>query len=107
QEMLRKQFRALVQVCMGPANVLRVLQPAMHQEACAFVGDFLDDEHVAEAYLRQKAVAAGAGFALTPELQEDLQAAYAKASPELPGTTPDGELCLLSVPDGGADQAFR
>ncbi len=108
QGLLRKQFRALLQVCMSPGNVLRVLMPAMMQETGAYLSQHLEDTAVAAVYLRQYGAQQESGkYALTPQLQEDLQAAFGKAAPGLAGATPDGELCLLAVPQDGCEQVFR
>jgi hypothetical protein len=108
QGLLRKQYRALVHVCMSPGNVLRMLMPAMLHETAAYLGSHLEDTNVAEVYLRQYGARQEEGkYVLTPQLQQDLQAAYGKAAPGLTGATADGELCLLAVPPGACDQVFR
>jgi hypothetical protein len=107
QELMRKQFRALVQVCMTSSNVLRALLPAMHQEAAAYLGSALESANAAEVYLRQFALEQDGQFVLTVEMKEDLETVFARSSPDLTGTPPDGELCLLAVPPGNAEGPFR
>ena len=107
QLMLRKQFRALVQVCMTAGSVLRTLAPAMLEEARGFLGPRLAATDVAETYLEQHGAAESADGTATDVLRQDLLTAYNKAAPELRGTFSAAEIFVLSVPPGHGGQEFR
>ncbi len=105
QVVLRKQFRALVQVCMTSTSVLKTLAPAMLQEARAFLEPALASADVAEQYLEQFAETAEGSA--TEALQRDLKEVHAKAAPELRGLASPNELFILSVPPGSGGKEFR
>jgi hypothetical protein len=107
QLMLRKQFRALVQVCMTAGSVLRTLAPAMLEEARGFLGPRLTATDVAETYLEQHARTESPDTTATDVLRQDLLTAYNRSAPELRGTFSAAETFVLSVPPGSAGQEFR
>jgi hypothetical protein len=107
QLLIRKNFRALVQVCMTAGSVLRTLAPAMLQESKGFLEPRLAATDVAETFLEQQQTAPPAGGSDTERLRQDLLNAYRKAAPELRGKFTPAETFVLSVPAGSGGQEFR
>jgi serine/threonine protein kinase len=103
QKIVRRQFRALVHVCMASSHVIRTLAPTLLQEAESFLGPRLQGANVAELYL--------ARYPDTDEgrsqLANDLLSAYDEAAPELASPAADQEVCLITVPPGQAGDRFR
>lgn len=98
QVLIRKQFRALVHVCMAASNVIRALAPVMHREAELFLEGRLEGASVVDMYLAQHAPE---GVDEEPEaLINDLLVAYDEAAPPFGKGSGKGEICLVCVPDG-------
>jgi serine/threonine protein kinase len=101
EAMFKKQFTALVNVCLTSANVLKNVETAMLQTAEAFVAESLGDQDVAAMFLEQHPDAADAADAIA--------GFYDEASPELPGErrSKGAELCVLAAPSGPAGDRLR
>jgi hypothetical protein len=105
QALIRKQFTALVHVCLASANMLRGLEAAMRQEAEDALGEKLCGAHVIEMFLTQP-VAAGAAPA---DPAEQIRRAFAEAAPDLAGLLGaqpfrTGEVCILAAPPEPEDK---
>lgn len=85
QEMIRRQFRALVHVCMASSGVLRNLQPAMQAEAEAFLDARLMAADVIEMYFTQQAqkMAAKDEADMHQAIRADLARLFDTAAPAL------------------------
>jgi serine/threonine protein kinase len=98
QAMIRRQFTALVRVCLTPANnLLRNLEIAMQDLAEALVHGSLASLNAAELFFAEHADEAAA--------EEAIRAAFDEAAPEL--AERGGTVCLLLVPAGPAGARFR
>jgi hypothetical protein len=53
QSMIRRQFRALTHICLGTANLIKALEPAMLAEAESFVASMPPADNVTEIFLSQ------------------------------------------------------
>jgi serine/threonine protein kinase len=103
QKLVRKQFRALVQVCMASSHVIRTLGPALLDEAERFLDPRLEGANVAELLLaRYPDNAEGQS-----QLGHDLLNAYDRAAPELASGDAEQEVCIITVPPGEAGDRFR
>jgi eukaryotic-like serine/threonine-protein kinase len=98
QDLVQRQFQALVQVCLASANVIKSVEAAMLQEAEAFVAGRLVGADVAEMYL--------ANCAGDDAAREALAADFKGAEPVIHGTPPyqGEELSVLTVPEGSAGE---
>jgi serine/threonine protein kinase len=96
QAMIRKQFIALLQVCLGSANQVKNLEGAMQQEVEAFLASCSKEHNVAELLLEQHPGEDGA--------RNEIAMAFDEAIPELAGVHVEksSEVCILSVPPGRA-----
>lgn len=105
EAMLKKQFTALVNVCLSSGNVLKNVATAMRHTAEQFVAARLGEWNVAEMFLEQHAEAEQAAAALADY--------YDKAAPQLPLTLtpskggPTDELCVLAMPSGPSGERLR
>jgi serine/threonine protein kinase len=97
QSVLRRQFKALVHVCMTSANILKSLAPAMQKEARSYLQGRLGATSVAELFLKR------AGD--TPE--KDLDSAFEEAAPEVIASSTVSERIFLAVPQGEAEAQVR
>jgi serine/threonine protein kinase len=105
QNLIRRQFRALVQVCMSPSNVVRGLAPLMRREAEQFLETQIGSASVVNMYRNQKATA---DDGQDPEelLVNHLVEAYDEAAPELAKGNTDKEICLVCIPAGPEGEGF-
>jgi serine/threonine protein kinase len=93
EETLKKQFQALVNICLNNAHVLKNVEREMVRTAEGFVSELLNDTNPAELLMRQHSDPA--------DLQRELDDCYEKASPELvPGNARVHEVCVLAMPPG-------
>jgi hypothetical protein len=101
QAMIRKQFTALVHVCLTSTNLLRNLEHAMQREAEAFAASRLATTNVSEMYL--------ASHASPEQAREDLLTAFDEAAPEIAGPRHGGapELQLVGLPAGPTGERVR
>jgi hypothetical protein len=107
QAMLRLQFHALVQVCTTSSNVLRVLAPALTQEARAFLEPRLAKTDVAEMYLEQRQQQEGSEGTASDALRQEVLAAHQKATPNLHLAGPTGEILVVGTPASQGGAEFR
>jgi hypothetical protein len=103
QELIRKQYRALVNVCLASSTVVRALGEALLQAADVHLQGRLEGTDAAVLWLSR--------YDHSPEdqvrLQEDLQKAYEAAAPHV-GSASDGrELVVISAPPGPAGDRLR
>jgi len=101
EAMLRKQFTALVNVCLTNANILKNVELAMLQTAETFLGEMLGGVNVAEMFLEHH-----------PDAQQaldEISGFFDESSPELPsdGRRRGAELCAISTPAGPAGDRIR
>ncbi len=101
QELLRRQFRALVHVCMASSTEIKTLAPALLHEAVAFLHARLAGSNVVDLYREQ--------FADTEShlLHDDLMAAYDEAAPELARMAGAQEISLIALPAGTPGEALQ
>ncbi|MGH7171249.1 MAG: tubulin-like doman-containing protein, partial [Gemmataceae bacterium] len=104
--MLKKQFTALVNVCLTSGNVLKNVEAAMLRTAEEFVAASLGEMNVAEMFLEQHAD--------RDEAVAELAGLFDEASPLLPYSTASpanagqaAELCVLTAPSGPASEHLR
>lgn len=89
QKMIRKEYKALVHVCMSTGNVMKEMVPAMLQRAEAFVEECLALPTAAEIFLEQHGT--------DPAICQALGKVFEQARPAWAGA-PAPELYLLGVP---------
>jgi serine/threonine protein kinase len=101
EAMFKKQFTALINICLTSANVLKNVEAAMLHTAEQFVAERLGEMNVAEMFVAQHAETGQAG--------DEITAFFDEAAPQLPGDrrTVAPELCVLSVPSGPAGEQLR
>jgi serine/threonine protein kinase len=105
QKLIRKQFKALVDVCYTrAANVLRALAPAMHGEASSFLRNRLGDANVVGIYLENFE---RGGPDPEHRLQNDLSDAYDAAVPEVTASSPASEVNMFAVPPEQGEDRLR
>jgi serine/threonine protein kinase len=103
EAMLKKQFTALVNVCLTSGNVLKNVEDAMRRTAEEFVAAQLGAMNVAEMFLQHHAQSGKA--------TEEIAGFFDEAVPQLPhavvppqkGGEPH-ELCVLAAPSGPAGE---
>jgi len=105
EAMLRKQFTALVHVCVSKNNMLRDVQAAMLQVAADFAASHQPATSAAELFFEQNP---------DPDAAEGEAADfYAEAAPEITGSKSRhggplaAELCVLAAPDDEASVRLR
>jgi hypothetical protein len=105
EAMLKKEFTALVNVCLTSGNVLKNVEAAMRHTAEAFLSARLGEINVAEMFLKQHAEEANA--------VADLAGFFDEAAPQLPASAlssnarQTAELCVLAAPPGPAGERLR
>jgi serine/threonine protein kinase len=101
QQVIRRQFSALVHVCMTSANLLRSVEVAMQREAENFVGARLPRTTVVDLYLEQQGS--------DEEIQGDVLSIFDEAAPILSDKRQAGspQICILASPPGEAGERFR
>lgn len=100
QELVRRQFHALVQVCTGPALVLKTLAPAMLNEGAAFLEPLLQGASVADLFVKQKG-------GTDEDPRNALLEAYDEAAPELSRRSSPKELCVVVLPNDEQGETLR
>jgi serine/threonine protein kinase len=103
QAIIRKQFKALVHVCMSTANVLKTLAPAMQKETRAFLRARMGEINVAEIFLQQY----GEHSDAQERLEDQLAEGFERAAPEVVSSPPAQELNVLALPPGQGEQQVR
>jgi hypothetical protein len=99
QALIRKQFKALVNVCMSANNMLKDLQIVMYHQAEPFIENRLGKARVVDIYLDLLATPATA--------QELLRQSFQKAEPALRTSAAPGEVSVLVVPADPAVERLR
>jgi serine/threonine protein kinase len=87
---IRKQYRALLNVCMGPAAIVRALAPIMMQEA----GSYLDDRFPAPSMLELLKGQKGG----QSDLEDIIHDLFDEAAPETKRLETDREVSLAILP---------
>jgi serine/threonine protein kinase len=103
QALIRKQFKALVMVCMSAANVLRALAPAMQRETRSYLRSRMGEIDVAEIFLKQF----GQGPSAEDSLLDQLTEGFERAAPEVIASPPAQEHNFLTVPPGPSEERIR
>jgi hypothetical protein len=98
QEMIHKQFMALIQVCLGPSNLIKNLEGVMQKEVEAFLTSCSAGHNVAELLLEQ--------YPAEEDAVNEISTGFDEAVPELAGihVEKSSEMCFLSVPTGKAGE---
>jgi hypothetical protein len=104
QQVIRRHFRALVQVCMGSSQGLQTLLPHMQHEAESFLNDRLANADVVQMYLGQHVKN---GEVDLDKLHEDLRSLFMSAAPDLTGMATKHEICMLALPACPSEEQFR
>ncbi len=106
EAMLKKQFTALVNVCLTSGNVLKNVEDAMRRTAEEFMAVRLSEMNVAEMFLEQHPDASQAA--------EEITSFFDEAVPQLPNSVlpqrkggEAAEMCVLAVPSGPAGERLR
>ncbi|MFO0863103.1 MAG: hypothetical protein U0744_00320 [Gemmataceae bacterium] len=100
QEMIRKQFRALLEICMGSSTVVRNLAPALLQEAEKYLEPGFQGASVAEIVIAQK------GNDDPEHLAEFLQQSFDETAPELGRASPEREIAAIALAGDASGQAL-
>lgn len=103
EELIRKQYRALVNVCMASSTVIRDLAGALQQHAEAFLEDRLEGTDAAALLLSQHADDVQGRSKLGGELLE----AFEKAAPSVGPECEQTEVFFISSPRSEAGEQFR
>ena len=101
QAVIRRDFVALVHVCLASANLLRNVEAAVTAAAEAFAGELLGATNAAELFLEQ--------YTDEETAKDETAVGYNEAHPELaPGKiSAASEICVLATPPGPAGDRFR
>jgi serine/threonine protein kinase len=94
QELIQKQCRALVHVCMTTTHALRGLAPQLRHETESFLSAKVAGANVVEAYLEQDG-----------DRREDLATLFAAAAPGLDVGAED--MCIVAAPPGVPGDQLR
>jgi hypothetical protein len=91
QGLVRRQFKSLAQMCLGPTSNFQDLRALIEQQAETHVESILGKASAAAVYLQDRHADA--------EIRADLSRAFDEAIPKLAGSRFTGpELCFLTVP---------
>jgi eukaryotic-like serine/threonine-protein kinase len=92
QALMRHQYRALLNVCMGPSNLVRTLAPQILHEAAKYLAQQVDGEGVADLWLTAN-----------PDeyaVRDQLLAAFDAAAPNFDATRHPDEVTVAVLPAG-------
>jgi hypothetical protein len=92
QALMRHQYRALLNVCMGPSNLVRTLAPQILHEAAKYLAQHVDGEGVADLWLTAN-----------PDeyaVRDQLLAAFDAAAPNFDATRHPDEVTVAVLPAG-------
>jgi len=94
QDLIGRQFTALIQVCLGPSNLVKNLEIAMQTEVEAYLATCSGIQSVADLFLNQ--------FPDAEQAQDEIASAFDEAVPEFTGLHLErtSESSILSVPIG-------
>lgn len=122
QALIKQEYRALVQICLGPSHVVRELAPLLLREAEAFLEPRLQGSNVAEMFLQRCSIGADTGEEekldpLANGKAEDagqrdlarkaLAKAVALAAPRVGAGDGVAEHAVVVLPDGPESAAFE
>ena len=98
QNLIRNKFTALLNICLGQANLVKNVEMAMQQEAEMFVSSGPVGAGIAEIFLQQ--------FSNEEEAGNELVSAFDEAAPQLAAkqTESSPAFALLAVPPGPSGQ---
>ncbi|MCI0680862.1 MAG: protein kinase [Gemmataceae bacterium] len=99
QTIIAKQFRALLNVCMGPSNLVRNLTPLMIQEAEAFLTPRVPEAVATEFGIHDDDAAQDRG--------EPLASAFDAAAPKLGKPSAPKEITVAAFPDTPAGHHLK
>lgn len=105
QAIIKANFEALLQVCMGTSSTVRNLAPLMLQEAQAFLSGQLQGSSVADMYLARKR--AEGGESADESIRDDLQKCLDEAAPEIGKLSEANEISLVSIPNDEAGRSLQ
>ena len=98
QEVLTRDFTALIHVCMTSKNLLKDVEHALIQTAIEFAGAMLTETNVAEILHEQ--------YPDESTLCDEIAGFYTEAAPELVNRSSDStEIFILATPPGSASNA--
>jgi len=100
QDMIRKQFRALLEICMASSSVVRNVAPAMLQEAEKYLEPGFQGASVAEIVIAQK------GNEDPEHLAEFLRQSFDETAPEVGRASPEREIAALALAGDESGQAL-
>jgi hypothetical protein len=103
QEVVHKQFRALVNVCMATSAVIKTLSPMIQDQAESYLDSRLESANIVDMYLKQ--FPEGEGQANV--LKDNLTAAFDGAAPALARLAADKEISLIAIPAGNVGKPLR
>jgi serine/threonine protein kinase len=102
QGVIQQQFRALIHICMTPANLLKNVQAAMEEEISRTVEARIGPNDTAALFLDH--------FHADGEAVDALLTAFDEAAPDLAGLKSGqhrNEICVLAVPAGEAGDRIK
>jgi hypothetical protein len=102
QALIQQQFRALIHICMTPANLLKNVQAAMEDEVARSVEARLGPTDTAALFLEH--------FNTDAEGVDALLTAFDEAAPDLAGVKSGQtgkELCVFAVPPGESGDRIK
>lgn len=99
QQLICQHYRTLLQVCLGPSNLVRTLAPAMIHEAEKFLTPRFEAWNVADLWLPDPVN--------DQEIIDALTAAYDEAAPELGKAPVRDAFAVASLPTGAAGQRLK
>jgi hypothetical protein len=98
QEVIRRDYTALIHVCMTSKNMLKDVQQAMIQTAIEFTSSMLSETSVSEILLDH--------FPDPAKIGDEMASFYTEAAPELAERSSETtELFILATPPGSASDA--
>ncbi len=100
EPIIRQQYKALLNVCMGPSNLVRTLAPLMLQEAETFLAPRFQGGSVAEMWMLEKDSEEDA-------VAEELASAFDEAAPEEVKPRQRQELAVAVFPTTPAGQQLK
>ncbi len=101
EEAIKREYSALVHICLTPANILKKVETLMLETAEAYAGEKLAEVEVTDMYVSQ--------FADDAEVADDLATCFEEAVPLFTpaGTDPAKEIHILAAPPGLATDQLR
>jgi serine/threonine protein kinase len=108
ETMIRKQFRALVYVCMASSSIVRSLVPQLLGETQNFLQGRLPSADAVRMYLDKfRPPVAPDQPPDEAAVSQALLTAYDEAQPSLLGSTDEDSVCILATPDSPDAEELR